>query len=241
MKKIGENAGFVKLPRTLLDDPMWTSERFTKGQAWVDLLMLAQGVTNTEWEEGRVKTFYSGTVYCPIEGLAERWKWNRKTVSAFLKKLAEEGKASTTSYKKIGTQIKIENWDYFNGKRISPMDMQTDIKSPCPGHGELDISDDFAEPLQNKDFGAEIDNQNQCPKDEKTDKIRDSKLGHNKEEIKKNKEVYYVHSEAISPSSRAPLLIGGADDGSGKTKDDIPKEWRDDFDSYEAYWRWRNQ
>lgn len=35
------NSGWVKLYRKLMDNPIWLEERFTKGQAWVDLIMLS--------------------------------------------------------------------------------------------------------------------------------------------------------------------------------------------------------
>ena len=33
--------GYIKLHRSLMDNPLWTEKPFSRGQAWVDLLMLA--------------------------------------------------------------------------------------------------------------------------------------------------------------------------------------------------------
>ena len=33
--------GYVKIHRELLDNSIWTSEKFTRGQAWVDLILKA--------------------------------------------------------------------------------------------------------------------------------------------------------------------------------------------------------
>ena len=35
------NQGWIKLHRTLQDNKLWYSEPLTKGQAWVDLILLA--------------------------------------------------------------------------------------------------------------------------------------------------------------------------------------------------------
>ena len=48
-----EKAGWIKLWRKFADDPLWVSEPFTKGQAWVDLLLMAQGTENTIFKNGR--------------------------------------------------------------------------------------------------------------------------------------------------------------------------------------------
>jgi hypothetical protein len=36
-----ENDGWIKLHRIIMDHPDWLSEPFTRAQAWVDLLLLA--------------------------------------------------------------------------------------------------------------------------------------------------------------------------------------------------------
>ena len=33
--------GYVKIHRELLEHPIWTSEKFTRGQAWADLILKA--------------------------------------------------------------------------------------------------------------------------------------------------------------------------------------------------------
>ena len=74
---MAKNLGWVKLHRTLAYNKLWLSEPFTKGQAWVDLLMLAG-------RDGVVKTSY--------QWLADRWNWNHKEkVRRFLAYLVAEG------------------------------------------------------------------------------------------------------------------------------------------------------
>ena len=114
--------GWIKLWRKLADDPLWTSEPFTKGQAWVDLLLLAQGVNNTRNGEKSCE-FKAGTVYLSILQLSKRWKWSRAKVRRFLDGLANDTMVSTTSDTTNGTTVTIENWAIYqsdgqqNGQR----------------------------------------------------------------------------------------------------------------------------
>lgn len=98
--------GWIKLHRKLMDSPMWTAEPFTKGQAWVDLLMLAQ------YED--VNNLRKGSVYKSKNFLANRWKWDRRKVDRFLDDL-EHGTRNGASIRTInraknGTIVTIENW-----------------------------------------------------------------------------------------------------------------------------------
>ena len=73
---MAKNLGWVKLHRTLAYNKLWLSEPFTRGQAWVDLLMLA----------GR-----DGVVKIAYRKLADRWNWgHHEKVSRFLEFLASE-------------------------------------------------------------------------------------------------------------------------------------------------------
>ena len=71
--------GWVKLWHKLADDPLWLEEPFTKGQAWVDLLLLASTPDSER----------PGAVNCSLRYLARRWRWSRDKVSLFLKRLEE--------------------------------------------------------------------------------------------------------------------------------------------------------
>lgn len=238
MKRIGEKAGFVKVYRDLAETDFWLGERFTKGQAWVDLLLLAQGVNNVQWEGGKLKNFRAGTVYVSKEQLAKRWKWNRKTVSAFLKRLAEEGMASTVSREMVGSQITIESWGYYQNNPKNGREM--DEFSHGLDNETTDMEGEDVEALIHKGFSDSPHGHEPCP----MDNTEDDFSGHNKEKIKnykeKEKDIYCVRFDGFSesdPRSASAPLDGGGSAG----KERIPAEYRDKFDSYEAYYRWRNQ
>lgn len=107
---MAKNLGWVKLHRTLAYNKLWLSEPFTKGQAWVDLLMLA----------GR-----DGTVHASYAWLAKRWQWNHKEkVRRFLAYLEENGMIQFLASKDVTenvtgnvtanvTAFSLINWEKF--------------------------------------------------------------------------------------------------------------------------------
>lgn len=106
-------SGWIKLHRKLMDSPMWTSEPFTKGQAWVDLLMLAEYETKGEYKRG--------SVYKSKNFLAARWKWDKRKVARFLDDLEHGSKDGTINRSTIcsknrnahGTVVTIENYGKY--------------------------------------------------------------------------------------------------------------------------------
>lgn len=103
--------GWIKVHRQLLDNPMWLEEPFTKGQAWVDLLMLADGVNDGKYKRG--------TVYKSQKWLAERWGWSRNKVNRFLNRLEENHMVTvkrTYNGTQSGTTITLVKYGFFQDK-----------------------------------------------------------------------------------------------------------------------------
>lgn len=85
---MGKTGSYIKLDRGLKNNSLWLSEKpFTKGQAWVDLLMLAQGTEKHRSYRGRQQKLERGNVYTSIYFLSDRWGWSRMKVYRFLEKL----------------------------------------------------------------------------------------------------------------------------------------------------------
>ena len=238
--------GWICIWRKIANSTLWLDEKFTKGQAWIDLLLLAQGVYNAEVRDGIYREFYPGHVYWSLSALANRWKWNRKTVKAFLDNLEKAEMIRISSQPRLGTIISVVNWAQYqeglktertweNGNFAKNADMGNGRKSKKSGQMESGLPQGLKGDSQ--DATGQMTGQ-------MAGQIAGQMTGHNITKInkeKKKKNNIMSTPEQNSPSSSAPLLEGGRAEGSGKTKADIPKEWRDDFDSYEAYWRWRNQ
>ena len=104
--------GFITLNRKLFASDLWTKEKFTKGQAWVDLIFMANyapsksisGVRNIDIDRGQILT--------SILSLSNRWKWSLNKVSNLLKFL-EETKAIRKQTENKFTIITICNYDIY--------------------------------------------------------------------------------------------------------------------------------
>jgi len=80
-----KNLGYVRLWRKIASNPIWLQEPFTKGQAWVDLFMLANHKEGFITIRGNVVTLKRGQLGWSEEKLGERWKWSRGKVKRYLK------------------------------------------------------------------------------------------------------------------------------------------------------------
>ena len=106
---------WIKLHRSLLNSPLWQDKPFARGQAWVDILLLTNGIDRQELKRGRIVLYERGEAYRSVTELAERWGWSRKKVTAFLKMLEGEGMLAleTTAH---GSKITVRNWERYQNE-----------------------------------------------------------------------------------------------------------------------------
>lgn len=109
---------FFKIYRSLLDDPLWLSEPFTYGQAWVDLIGLANFADKDKFYRGQYQRVKRGQVVTSQQALAERWSWGRRKVSTFLRNL-ESAKMCTVTVTPYGTTITIEKYAFYQDTRTA--------------------------------------------------------------------------------------------------------------------------
>ena len=83
------NKGFIKLPRHIIEDSHYFSEPFTRTQAWVDLIILANYQDTTALVRGVKIVVNRGQVCRSITELAKRWKWSRNRVMRFTEGLVD--------------------------------------------------------------------------------------------------------------------------------------------------------
>lgn len=106
--------GFVGVHRSLQEHWLWDEKPFSKGQAWIDLIMLANYKEEKFVFKDEVIHGKRGTVYRSITYLAERWGWGRDKVSRFLRQLESDGmvQVSATTHQ---TTIFIVNYGLYQG------------------------------------------------------------------------------------------------------------------------------
>lgn len=138
-------SGSIELWRRLLYHPIWLDEKFTRGQAWVDLLLLAKERESQERIRGIAVTVPRGYVCMSHVELAGRWKWSRGKVIRFLTELEtlqqiEQHKSNVT------TLIEIVNFPMYQsgGTANSTADrtangQQTDSKRTAKNPAEKQL------------------------------------------------------------------------------------------------------
>jgi len=104
--------GWISVHRSMLDHHFWHGEKFTKGQAWIDLILNANHKENKVMIKGRLIVVARGEQIRSKVTLAKTWKWNERTVSKFLELLKSDGMITTKSTE-LTTHITICNYSTF--------------------------------------------------------------------------------------------------------------------------------
>ena len=212
---MAKTGSFIKLDRGLKSHSLWLERPFSKGQAWVDLLLLAQGVDKETQYRGKVQHMESGTIYTSICFLTKRWGWSRNKVYRFLETLIRLEMVSVKGWEKRniatehpngtqngttnGTIITVENWAFYQYS-----DTNSRIKNGTPKRN------------------TQTEHTIECTITENV-------------HTEKNKG--RSAPDPLSGKNGSHLRLT-ADEG---TVDDIPERYRGMFDNFADYWRYRNQ
>lgn len=86
------NDGWILLHRRIIDSDFWKYKPFSKGQAWIDLLLLANHGERTIYIRGNKVDIKRGQFIHAEKTLARRWGWSNHTVRAFVKNLVRKQK-----------------------------------------------------------------------------------------------------------------------------------------------------
>ncbi len=111
-----DDNGFVLLWRKLQNNPIWTREKFTPGQAWVDLIMLANHKDTSVWIRGIELKLKRGQLAWSELSLAKRWKWSRNRVRMFLERLQKVEHQIEQQKNNVTTIITLINYDMYQVK-----------------------------------------------------------------------------------------------------------------------------
>jgi len=110
------NDGWIKVHRRIMESDYWLSEPFTRAQAWIDLLLLANHKDGTVRKRGILFEVKRGQVGYSEETLADRWRWSRGKVRRFLGELKTRQQIErdpVQQNKKLSYLITIENYDLY--------------------------------------------------------------------------------------------------------------------------------
>ena len=129
---MSEKKNYILLNREIRDHWIWEDKPFSKGQAWIDLLLRARFKDGKELYRGELVDRKRGTVYCSMSYLAKEWGWNIKTVKRFLTLLENEQMVTVVSTHR-GTSITIENYNkhQLSGSDECTSECTSDYTSEC--------------------------------------------------------------------------------------------------------------
>lgn len=106
------NEGWIKLYRQLAEKQIWLEQPFSKGQAWVDILLMVNHKPGEAVVGNTTIAVQPGQRVTSIKQLSDRWGWSRKKTKSFLTLLERAGMLahkSTTKY----TVLTVKNWSNF--------------------------------------------------------------------------------------------------------------------------------
>lgn len=110
--------GWVKAHRSLLEHWLWQEKPFSRGQAWIDMLLLANHSGNKALIGNDLVYVERGSFITSDLKLSGRWGWSKTKVRDFLKLLEKDGMIIKNSDRKKTTII-VVNYDNFQDMKTS--------------------------------------------------------------------------------------------------------------------------
>ncbi|PMC60715.1 DNA replication protein DnaD [Finegoldia magna] len=104
--------GWISIHRKIQDNKIWEDKPFSRGQAWIDLLLLANHEDNKIIFNGSLVEIKRGEKITSLRKLSERWGWSITKVKKFLNLLSDENMISYKSDNKK-TTFSIVNYDVY--------------------------------------------------------------------------------------------------------------------------------
>lgn len=159
--------GWIKLYRKITENPLYFSEAFTRLQAWIDLLIIANHDESYIYIRGNKVEIKRGQIAKTQDTLAERWKWSRGKVLRFLDELQKSGQIVQQKSKLI-TLISIVNYELYQ------CGSTTESTSNGTTNNTSDSTTDEPQTVQQK--GQQIGQQTDVNKNVKKNNILSRKL-----------------------------------------------------------------
>jgi hypothetical protein len=104
--------GWIKLYRKITENPLYFSEPFTRAQAWIDLLLIANSKDGYFFKRGIKVDVKRGQVGYDLDTLSKRWKWSRGKAERFISVLENDNQI-VRQKNNITTLISITNYEVY--------------------------------------------------------------------------------------------------------------------------------
>jgi hypothetical protein len=120
--------GQINLVRAIASHEIWLCEKFSRGQAWADLLLLANNEERDTFIKGVKVNLKRGQLAWSQHSLAARWQWTRIKVAGYLQWLAERSML-TVDQSNLTSIITITNYDIYQSRLTAETDVDLPINN----------------------------------------------------------------------------------------------------------------
>lgn len=152
-------AGWIKVYRSIENNWIWNDDVFSRGQAWIDILLMVNHEDKKIMFNGTLTEIKRGDCITSIRKLSDKWGWSRNKVDHFLKQLKSDG---MIDYKKDTkkTLLTVENYDLYQSRDLEKGHQKAtekplkDIKKTSKGH-QKDTNKNDKEYIKNDKEGKE--------------------------------------------------------------------------------------
>jgi DNA-binding transcriptional regulator YhcF (GntR family) len=107
-------AGWQKIYRDIQSHWLWTDKPFSRGQAWIDLILSVNHEENKTLIDGELIEVKRGSKITSLRKLSEQWGWSTNKTTKFLNQLEKDNMIKYKSDNKK-TLITIENYSFYQG------------------------------------------------------------------------------------------------------------------------------
>ena len=106
------DSGYIKLFRSIQENPLWNVKPYDKARAWIDLLLLANHKTCEVLIKGEIVVCNRGEVLRSLNYYQNRWGWTKQKVRSYFILLVKL-KMIQKKNAKITTHLTISNYNKF--------------------------------------------------------------------------------------------------------------------------------
>lgn len=107
--------GYIKLYRSIRDNWVWEEKPFSRGQAWIDIILSVNHKDAKILFNGSLVTVKRGTCITSIRKLAAKWGWSLEKTVKFLNELEKDGMIDKDS-NRLRTLITVEKYSVYQDK-----------------------------------------------------------------------------------------------------------------------------
>lgn len=110
--------GWIKLHRSVLSHRLYSKKRvFSEYEAWIDILLMANYTDKEIVIEGHTVHVERGSFVTSQMKLADRWRWDKRKVVAFLKDCESHDEIMIKTEKR-STKIIVSNYEKYQQKNV---------------------------------------------------------------------------------------------------------------------------